>query len=224
MLPKVRAMTALDTILNLVPFGLVLATHRGVVVHSNAVARELLADAQFLELKDGRLAAKSTVYQRALDEAIRQVGQGKGFVRPMGFNMARRGLPPVLVTVLPTKSETGSRGGGKVLILISDPIHRCPVDSDLIGHLFDFTHAEAVIASHLVNGDDICQIALNLKVSRHTVRNHLKRLYSKTNTKTQCEFLRVLLRSPAGLRCQIADGPDHTATPSVSKTATSIVG
>jgi DNA-binding CsgD family transcriptional regulator len=213
-------MLIFDTILDLIPFGLVVVTRRGEVVLSNAVALELLTDAGPLVLKDGMLAAKSAVYQRALDEATERVGRRNGSCRSAGFSMARQGLPPICVSILPIKHQTSAPArvsSGKVLVLVFDPLHHLPMNSDLIAELFDFTPAEALIASHLLNGEEIRDVALKLKLSTHTVRNHLKRLYLKTNTNKHWEFLHVLLRSPAGLRHHPTGGTDRKAAHPIEK-------
>jgi DNA-binding CsgD family transcriptional regulator len=66
--------------------------------------------------------------------------------------------------------------------------------------LFEFTPAESAVATTLMNGFPPAEIARSLDLSVFTVRNHLKRMYSKTNTGNQCELLHLLLHTPASLR------------------------
>jgi DNA-binding CsgD family transcriptional regulator len=199
-----------DTILSLLPFGVVVVTAGGEVVLSNPVGRELLRDGQTLAIKDGLLTASSKVYQKALTEAIAHACRKKER-QSSGFSIARQGLPPISVSVVPlnrrnvTSNEGASR---KVLVLLSDPAYQVPADPYLLAKMFDFTNGEALIALRVIEGEDVGQIARELHLSGHTVRNHLKSLYSKTNTHKHCELLQVLLRSPAALR--FSPTPDGT--------------
>ena len=88
----------------------------------------------------------------------------------------------------------------RALVLLSDPEREWLPDVGLLASTFEFTPAESVIAAELLRGYDIDDIAVRLAVSGHTVRNHLKRLFSKTNTKRQSELLYTLIRSSAALR------------------------
>lgn len=87
------------TILNLLPFGVLGVSAKGVVVLSNAIARELLKDGGALSIKDGLLATGSKVYQKTLSEAITHAS-GKER-QSSGFSMARPALPPFLFRLCP---------------------------------------------------------------------------------------------------------------------------
>ncbi|MGD1095593.1 MAG: LuxR C-terminal-related transcriptional regulator [Bryobacteraceae bacterium] len=193
-----------DPVLNLLPFGVVIATARGEVVLINAFARELLSDGKILSTKDGILAAKSKAYRKALSEAIDLASRRKD-PRSAGFSMVRQGLPPISVFVVPVNRRNGAsdQGGlGEVVVFVSDPLYHVTADPTVIAEIFNFTPSEGLVAKHLLKGQDVYEIAQELHLSRNTVRNHLKRLYSKTNTHKHCELLHLLLRSPAALRLQ----------------------
>lgn len=97
------------------------------------------------------------------------------------------------------KAASSNGASRKALVFVSDPVHIIATDSDLIAKTFDFTRAEALVARHLIGGEDVDDIARELNLSWHTVRNQMKHLYSKTNTHKHCELLHLLLRSPAAL-------------------------
>jgi DNA-binding CsgD family transcriptional regulator len=190
-----------DTILNLLPFGIVVVTPGGGVVLSNSIARELLQDGELLAIDSGMLVANSKVYQKALTEAI-SLASRKKERHASGFSMVRQGVPPISVSVAPLNNGNGASGKGiqrNVLVLVSDPTCHIATDPKLIAKMFDFTPSEALVAGHLIEGEDVDEIAQELNLSTYTVRNHLKRLYSKTNTHKHCALLHVLLRSPAAL-------------------------
>lgn len=200
-------MPVLNTLLNLVPFGVVIVRPSGKVVLSNPAAERIFADGGLIAVRDGRLKASSASHDRALTEAIGQAGRDM-LSRPAPFSMVRSGCPPVSLAVVPVRHKNALR---EVLVVLSDPMHHVAVDPDILSAMFDFSPAEALIAQHMAEGKDTRDVAAHLKLSTHTVRNHLKRLFSKTNTKKQCELVRVLLRSPAGLHMRDT-APDASST------------
>ena len=55
------------------------------------------------------------------------------------------------------------------------------------------TFAEARVASRLARGADLATIAQDLRVSRETVRTHLKRIYCKTGARRQAALVALVL-------------------------------
>jgi DNA-binding CsgD family transcriptional regulator len=194
--------SVLSAIIDLFPLGIVVLNGRTQIVFANAAAQEILVDGRLIHSREGILETTSATYNRALAEAIERAKRS-GSKGPLGFNMVRAGLPPVSVAVaaiLPRDARSSSLGVNRLLVLISDPLQKISADSDVIGTLFDFTPKETVIAQKTLEGIDITDVAQELKLSTYTVRNHLKQLFSKTNTKKHAELLYTLLRSPAALR------------------------
>lgn len=62
-------------------------------------------------------------------------------------------------------------------------------------HRFGLTPAEARLAAHLLNGGTPASYAAKHGLSPHTVRNHLRAIYAKTNTNRQVSLLQLLLRA-----------------------------
>jgi DNA-binding CsgD family transcriptional regulator len=60
---------------------------------------------------------------------------------------------------------------------------------------FDLTPAETRLAAHLLNGGTPATYAAKQSLSPHTVRNHLRSIYAKTNTNRQVVLLQLLLRA-----------------------------
>lgn len=60
---------------------------------------------------------------------------------------------------------------------------------------FHLTRREADVADLLARGADPACIARTLGISLDTVRTHLKHVYRKTNTHSQCDVVRLLLAS-----------------------------
>lgn len=60
---------------------------------------------------------------------------------------------------------------------------------------FGLTPAEARLAAHLIDGGTTASYADEHGLSPHTVRNHLRSIYAKTNTNRQVSLLQLLLRT-----------------------------
>jgi DNA-binding CsgD family transcriptional regulator len=60
---------------------------------------------------------------------------------------------------------------------------------------FGLTPAEARLAAHLLDGGTPASYAQSQGLSPHTVRNHLRSIYAKTNTNRQVSLLQLLLRT-----------------------------
>jgi DNA-binding CsgD family transcriptional regulator len=68
--------------------------------------------------------------------------------------------------------------------------------------LYNLTPSEAKLAELLASGTDLPSAALQLRVGLNTVRTHLQRIYSKTDTHHQSELVALLLAGPARLRVE----------------------
>jgi DNA-binding CsgD family transcriptional regulator len=60
---------------------------------------------------------------------------------------------------------------------------------------YGLTPAETKLAAHLLNGGTPATYAAEHRLSPHTVRNHLRSIYAKTNTNRQVSLLQLLLRA-----------------------------
>jgi len=59
---------------------------------------------------------------------------------------------------------------------------------------------EAEVALLLANGLDLRAVAERLGISLHTVRDHVKSVFSKTGARSQVDLVRRILRLPLGAR------------------------
>jgi|CXWL01.1.fsa_nt_gi DNA-binding CsgD family transcriptional regulator len=61
---------------------------------------------------------------------------------------------------------------------------------------FGLTPAETRLAQHMLAGGTAADYAAQHRLSPHTVRNHLRAIYAKTDTNRQVSLLQLLLRDP----------------------------
>jgi DNA-binding CsgD family transcriptional regulator len=79
------------------------------------------------------------------------------------------------------------------LVLISDPDHGIALNRERLQQIYGLTPAEARLAALLVEGKRLRTAAADLEISFETARTHLKRIFSKTNSESQADLVRLLL-------------------------------
>jgi DNA-binding CsgD family transcriptional regulator len=83
--------------------------------------------------------------------------------------------------------------GLSYLVLISDPDHGIGLNRERLQQIYGLTPAEARLATLLVEGKRLRTAAADLEISFETARTHLKRIFSKTNSESQADLVRLLL-------------------------------
>lgn len=93
------------------------------------------------------------------------------------------------------------------LVFISDPESTTGgYGSELLRHVYKLTPAEARVATMVAQGHRVLDIAEQLKISVHTARTHLKRIFEKTGVERQAELVQLLYGSLSLLRSDMANG------------------
>ena len=82
-----------------------------------------------------------------------------------------------------------------VTVVIIDSESQPQPDLAVLRELFSLTPAEARITAKLVLGRSVEEIADEADISVETVRTHVKRVLSKTETSRQAELISLVLRS-----------------------------
>lgn len=113
---------------------------------------------------------------------------------PVLFNTADEGPQPApdLTTAKPESITADST---------DKPLGTEPNEKNL-KQLYNLTPSEAKLAELLASGTDLPSAALQLRIGLNTVRTHLQRIYSKTDTHHQSELVALLLAGPARLRVE----------------------
>lgn len=86
--------------------------------------------------------------------------------------------------------------GNGVLLRVIDPAAAPLPDPGVLQDLFGFTPAEAALATDILAGHDLAASAARRRITLHTARAHLRRLFEKTGTNRQAELMRLLLLCP----------------------------
>ena len=184
-----RARTAVAT-LEMIGLPAAAVTRNGAVVAAN----------------DGFLAHAATVCIGARDQvqstapAIQSMFLA-ALGKPVSLARTGRSIPiaatqdsaPLIVHVLPLRLGGLDVFSGAVSILFLTPItQQSSPAPDLLQALFDLTPAEARIASMLIDGHSLTEIAGLQGVSLNTVRTQLKSVFVKTGVDRQVDLVRLL--------------------------------
>ncbi|PLC42891.1 helix-turn-helix transcriptional regulator [Ralstonia pickettii] len=108
----------------------------------------------------------------------------KAGVPPMQHGAAPQALLPHFAQALPLCWQRVAARAG---ISPAQPVSLWLTDA------FHLTRREADVADLLASGSDPACIARTLGISLDTVRTHLKHVYRKTNTHSQCDVVRLML-------------------------------
>jgi DNA-binding CsgD family transcriptional regulator/PAS domain-containing protein len=168
------------------------------VLYANPAASEILVRNDGLRVEAGQLRASSARQNEALrraSEAVFAGGDTPGRVKILRHPPER---PPYLVLLLPLPDVSISVFGPNNLALfamIIDPDVAVEPPHSLLMELFQLTPSEARVAGRLAMGETPEGIAKQTRVSIDTVRTHLRRIMSKTNTNRQGAVISLILRS-----------------------------
>ncbi len=186
--------------------GVVILDGEGKILHANRAARELAATNDGLTLTRlgpaGARSGDTSSLRKRISEACSSEGsiwcnspcRAIRLERPSG----RRSLEVLAVPLRRAASPIGHRAG-KVALFITDPELEATPPNGWLRQLYGLTRAEARIAVSLANGLSLTETADRLSVTRNTVRTHLQRAMSKTDTRRQGELIGLVLGGPAGL-------------------------
>lgn len=100
---------------------------------------------------------------------------------------------PSDLVVLASPPGNGSDDGVGV-VYIADPQAPFARFTDLMRRQYGLTRLEAQLVSLLVDGDNLAEIAVKMRVSIHTVRAYLKRIFVKTGVNRQSTLVGLMLR------------------------------
>ena len=104
--------------------------------------------------------------------------------------------PALVAHLVPIKGAARDIFSRAFTIIVVTPLEAPMAPSeDVLNGLFDLTPAEVKVAQGIVCGSTIIEVALNLKLSRETVRSQIKSVFAKTGTGRQSELVGLLARA-----------------------------
>lgn len=180
--------------------GVIVLDEAAHVLQANSTASHILDSADGLKLVERRLAASTAAETRELRRLLASAREhprratAMCLSRPSGL----RKLVAVMRGIRQVKDSTICAQPA-VAIFLRDPDTQAEPAHDIARQLFDFTPAEAQLASELLNGLSLDEAVAKLGILRNTGRAHLRAIFSKTGVTRQSELVRVLLNGVLGL-------------------------
>lgn len=189
---------ALSTVLEQSRSALLLLSPEGEVLHANDAA-QALADGEAFTLQGRRMAIRDrdaqTQLQAALAACAAQLRGNSAAVLQSGCHvpLPRAGGLPLSAYLAPFRLQRANEWdplpAELITLSIVDPEEQRSVDAQVLRDAFKLTRAEARVATSLCEGASAREIAARYSISPHTVREHIKRIYRRTDVSKQSEFV-----------------------------------
>ena len=204
-MPPSRSEHVLEEALNLLSIALFIISSDHEVIWMNHRGKSLIDSRNGISLINNRLRGETTTQTREIDAVLERTTARRPpasrervvLARPLARRSGSRPLRLVAVAVRDTDPAKGSHDPFSILYIVDDEAHRVG-PPELLRALFGLTPTEARIATKVANGLSLAEIAGELRLGMGTVRWHVKRIMSRTETSRQAELVRMILLSPLG--------------------------
>lgn len=192
-----RLLDGLATAFDWLPLAVFALDDAGAILFSNRRARRYLDAGSGIRASHGHLRCEFSEDSSGLGAAVRRAAT------------LAEGQAPIVVTA--RRSSPGRRfellllpgaSRGVVMVFAYVPDEGESVSQALVRKLYGLSERESEVASAVVAGRTLEQAAQALSVDKETVRSHLKRVFSKTETSRQAELVRLLSVGLFGLESE----------------------
>jgi DNA-binding CsgD family transcriptional regulator len=169
------------------PWSIFALSLNGTIVEMNTSAGDMLARADVLSLHDGVLKAVDPTTSTSLEAAMQRGMAGETSELLLSTD---KGYAPLIAQIVPVNPAMVSTPQPiSVLVYVWNPIQRNRKFGSTLARLYGFTLAETRLAEVLANGTSMHSAADQLGISRNTAGNQLQKMFAKTGTHRQSEFL-----------------------------------
>jgi DNA-binding CsgD family transcriptional regulator len=140
---------------------------------------------------------------KAIDEAVRDIVGRAGGEHSLAIPDVDGG-PGYVATLLPVshgnRRDIVAPFAASVALFTKDPIEAPPLPGEAFARLYKLTGGELRVLLGLAQGLGGKEAAELLGISEPTIRTHLQRIYSKTNTVRQSDLLRLFQNATPPIR------------------------
>lgn len=160
----------------------------------NEVAASILAEADGMELVDGKILLSNADANRAFNGLLAEAREASAGARKL-FPVSRpsgRGDIMVIVQPVPTPEFMHAGAVPAVALLITDPARNRQIDGTTVCRLFGLTPTEGAISAALANGASVGEAAQQLRIADNTVRAHLRSIFSKLGVNRQLQLVHLI--------------------------------
>jgi DNA-binding CsgD family transcriptional regulator len=180
-------------------FGVVVLDRVGRVVLANRAAERAFAPGEELQLRQGRLSARSAALATRLEALIGATMAGEPCADALIVPRHSGSAWTVWFAPLPERAPLALPVGTGTLVLIGDSERRATVCSRDLTALYGLTAAEAELALLLAEGLALGQAAKARSVKISTARSQLLSVLRKTGARGQSDLMRMLAGLPGAL-------------------------
>jgi DNA-binding CsgD family transcriptional regulator len=170
----------------------------GCITHSNQSGRDILDRKDFLRVEQGRLVAGDPLLNRILREAVVASILGDGATRsestalPFVAHDGERFVGHLLPLTSGRRRMTGAAYDATAVLFVGKSSLDGTAASDIIKKIFKLTSAEARVLLAVVELGGVSETSRNLDVAETTVKTHLARIFTKTDTKRQADLVKLI--------------------------------
>jgi len=187
-----RALAAANQALQYLSAGVVLTDADGRVLEMNELATDIVRREDGLQVREGRLTALRNFEAVKLAVSISGKGHETGASSNGHVLVGRRGGGrPYAVTVAPLGAEGGCRGSNIVMVLVVNPDWHAPSERS-VAEFFGLSPAESRLATALMRGRKMGEIARDAGLEITTLRTQLSSILRKVGVERQVDLVGVL--------------------------------
>jgi DNA-binding CsgD family transcriptional regulator len=196
-LHRVEAATLADSLDQLVS-GMVIVDSTSRIIHANASAHRLIAEADVLRATNGRIAPVDPQGGRSLLDvfAAAQAGDaavGKGGIAvPLTARSGERYVAHVLPLTSGARRKAGVSYSATAAMFVRRAALDLPSPPEAVASQFGLTPAEVRVLFAVVEIGGVPAVAPVLGISEQTVKSHLHHIYEKTATKRQADLVKLV--------------------------------
>ncbi|BAM92854.1 putative transcriptional regulator, LuxR family [Bradyrhizobium oligotrophicum S58] len=184
------------SILDQLNAGLFLIDRDGRIIHANTTGRRILGTDDFLRAINGRLVARDTDANRAMQAAFARKGALEMDAKGIALSLTAEDRDCHVVHVLPQRLAAGpgtARSGAvTAAVVVCKTRLELPLAPDIIGRAYQLTPTELRVLLALVNVGGISEVAASLGVSVSTIKTHVGRLFAKTGSARQADLVKLV--------------------------------
>jgi PAS domain-containing protein len=200
---------AAETVLECLPYGVLLLDARGALIWANRTGERMLGSSSVLTLRAGAVRSRDPRLDSRLVAAcaaVRPVAHcGEMRVRcrpPIGDDDAEAWLEIMLVPIGPraggaTLSFTARRA--RVALVLAQPEGPSLLHADAVGEVLQLPPSLARLATAITSGRTVADYSADVGVTQGTTRQQLKDLFVRVGVSRQADLVRIVLRSVAAL-------------------------
>lgn len=186
-----QRISSYEMLLDSLNLAVVFMDGHGRVQHANLAARNHLQASEGLSFADGRMrVSTSDSTTRELQQAIRRVaGRSRASELESLPLMMKSGIPAVAYILpldVPGRTKQPGSNVNVALVLQTAQNARAPVQA--LASLYGLTDAESRVFTHISQGNNRSQTALELNIADSTVKTHLQHIFEKTGMTSQSEL------------------------------------